>query len=128
MGSVTYWSTNVLHVPASALEIVGLETMTGVTPGAFVMASKWTNPMRPIPITPTLITSLVSTSLTVMDSDDERRANEGVGMVKAADDATSAEISRERSNMVVVEWYGMVPVVGESYLLAVRSWRNRAKI
>mmetsp|Transcript_25025 Transcript_25025/g.58714 ORF Transcript_25025/g.58714 Transcript_25025/m.58714 type:complete len:271 (+) Transcript_25025:24-836(+) len=39
---------------ASAFETVGFETMTGTTPGAFVMASRCTKPMRPIPITPTL--------------------------------------------------------------------------
>jgi hypothetical protein len=34
---------------ASALDMVGLEIMTGVTPGALVIASKCTNPIRPIP-------------------------------------------------------------------------------
>jgi hypothetical protein len=34
---------------ASAFETVGLETMTGVTPGALEIASKCTSPMRPIP-------------------------------------------------------------------------------
>ena len=51
--------------------------MTGVTPGALLIASKWTSPIRPIPITPTLIVGLVSDSSTFMDNDDfdvERRA------------------------------------------------------
>lgn len=34
--------------------------MTGVTPGAFVIASRCTSPIRPIPITPTLIMGFVS--------------------------------------------------------------------
>ena len=44
--------------------------MTGLTPGALLIASKWTSPIRPIPITPTLIVGLVSASSTFMDNDD----------------------------------------------------------
>ena len=35
----------------SALLMVGLETITALTPGALVMASRWTKPMRPMPVT-----------------------------------------------------------------------------
>jgi hypothetical protein len=35
---------------ASAFDIVGFDIITGVIPGAFVSASKCTNPIRPIPI------------------------------------------------------------------------------
>ena len=48
--------------PASALDIVGLETIIGFTLGALVMAPKCTIPIRPHPITPTL-TSLSSTAI-----------------------------------------------------------------
>jgi hypothetical protein len=46
------WS---IYSPASALETVGLETITGVTLGAFVIAPRCTIPIRPQPMTPTLI-------------------------------------------------------------------------
>lgn len=52
------------NISPSAFETVGFETMTGMIPGAFVIASKCTIPIRPIPITPTLTVfaaSLVST-------------------------------------------------------------------
>ena len=57
--------------PASAFDTVGFETMTGVTPGAFEIASRWTRPIRPIPITPTLIESFVSPSMAVIANDDD---------------------------------------------------------
>jgi hypothetical protein len=58
------------YSPASALDTVGLETMTGTTPGALVMASKCTKPIRPIPITPTLITLAASFTSTFIDKAD----------------------------------------------------------
>ena len=57
----------IVLLPFSALDTVGFDTMTGVTPEALVMASKCTKPIRPIPITPTFTTSLVSTFSTFMD-------------------------------------------------------------
>ena len=89
------------HVPASALEMVGLETMTGVTPGALVMASKWTKPIRPIPMTPTLIISLVSIDSTLMESEEARRAaveNEGA---KAVVLESNAAIKMERKTFMM---------------------------
>ena len=58
-------------LPFSALETVGLETMTGTTPGALVMALRWTIPILPHPITPTF-TSLESISSTDMAKDAAR--------------------------------------------------------
>ena len=49
--------------------------MTGVTPGAFPMASRWTKPIRPQPMTPTFTISLVSASSTLIfkaEGDDGR--------------------------------------------------------
>lgn len=45
--------------------------MTGVTPGAFVIASRWTRPIRPIPITPTLMVGFVSPLTTFICKDDD---------------------------------------------------------
>jgi len=47
-----------------------LDTITGVTPGAFVMASRWTKPIRPIPITPTFTSLFMFVSSTVMERTD----------------------------------------------------------
>lgn len=61
-----------IAVPFSALETVGFDTMTGLTPGAFVIASKCTNPIRPIPITPTLTSSFISVSTDIDKAEDCR--------------------------------------------------------
>lgn len=88
-----------VYSPASALDTVGFETMTGVTPGAFVIASRCTKPIRPIPITPTLIMSLVSTFSTFMESvdDDRRTAKERVDENAEAIDERPATTRRETS-------------------------------
>jgi hypothetical protein len=54
-------------LPFSAFDTVGFETITGMTPGAFEIASKCTKPIRPHPITPTLTTFAASFSLMFMD-------------------------------------------------------------
>mmetsp|Transcript_1451 Transcript_1451/g.4195 ORF Transcript_1451/g.4195 Transcript_1451/m.4195 type:complete len:280 (-) Transcript_1451:21-860(-) len=74
----------------SALDTVGLETMTGRTLGALVMAPRWTMPMRPQPMTPTLI-SLSAAPEPVMERADRVRK-------EAADDAEGAKASVEAAH------------------------------
>ena len=76
--------------PFSALETVGLETMTGRTLGALVMAPRWTMPMRPQPMTPTLI-SFSSAPESVMERADRVRK-------EAADEAEGAKASVEAAH------------------------------
>ena len=79
-----------IDAPFSALETVGLETMTGRTLGALVMAPRWTMPMRPQPMTPTLI-SFSSAPESVMERADRVRK-------EAADEAEGAKASVEAAH------------------------------
>jgi hypothetical protein len=62
---VTSTSAISVYLPFSAFDIVGLDTMTGMTPGALLIAPKWTMPMRPQPMTPTLTGSFDAESVVI---------------------------------------------------------------
>ena len=81
------------NVPASALEMVGLEMTRGVTPGALVMASRWTIPIRPAPMTPTLM-SLASAFSTTILGTTEARWKDVCGPIKATADREAMATSR----------------------------------
>lgn len=73
----------------------------GVTPGALVMASKWTIPMRPAPMTPTL-TSLVATFSTFMLRNDALRPTLAPGAKAELPWASDATTAMVRENFMVV--------------------------
>mmetsp|Transcript_16645 Transcript_16645/g.31527 ORF Transcript_16645/g.31527 Transcript_16645/m.31527 type:complete len:245 (-) Transcript_16645:186-920(-) len=66
MGSEVNFGTPNCVAAFSALDTVGLETITGLTFGALVMAPRCTIPIRPQPITPTLISFDLSLSTGVI--------------------------------------------------------------
>ena len=72
-----YCKENAL-IPATALEMVGLETMTGVTFGALVIAPRCTIPIRPQPITPTLISFGLSPFVLIYVFTDDLPVTSGV--------------------------------------------------
>jgi hypothetical protein len=115
---VNFGTPNVLAAD-SALDIVGFDTTTGITPGALLIAPKWTIPIRPQPITPTRIGSFVAVSVDICRAiDDERDTTTDASLTtlganaNAADDWTAAS-QRRTVNLAMMNgedrssvWFG----------------------
>merc|ERR1719223_1125164 len=86
----------------SALETVGLETITGLTFGALLMAPRWTRPIRPHPITPTLISLVeVFSSAAILIAEEDLVRGPTLVKAKAELEGTATKATKRVVNFIL---------------------------